>query len=117
MAFRTFGVATAFALALPALTLAQAPPGNDSPVRPKAELNDSPDACVRARATVGQADDFDVKKSKGESLSQKLARSNGVICPPPDIDQAMRKPAAPTGTMPVVRPPGSPGGNPHVQPK
>jgi len=54
--------------------------------------------------------------SGGQNLSQKLSRSNGVICPP-DVDPAMKAPTPNQGTMPVIPPPGSPGGNPHVQPK
>ncbi len=111
----TGGVLT---LALPALALAQAPPANDLPVRPKAELNNDPNHCTPSRATVGMGNDsVDVKKPKGKSLSKQLAESNGVICPPPHIDKGMKKPAPETGTMPVIPPPGSPGGNPRVQPK
>jgi hypothetical protein len=56
--------------------------------------------------------------SKGSSgdLSGNLAQSGGVICPP-DVDQGMKAPTPNTGNMPVIPPPGSPGGNPNVQPK
>jgi hypothetical protein len=47
-----------------------------------------------------------------------LAKSNGVLCPPSGVDPAMRAPAPDAGgNMPVIPPPGSPGGNPNVQPK
>jgi hypothetical protein len=49
-------------------------------------------------------------------LSNKLSQSNGVICPP-DVDQGMKAPTPNTGKMPVIPPPGSPGGDPKVQPK
>jgi hypothetical protein len=49
-------------------------------------------------------------------LSNKLGQSNGVICPP-DVDQGMKAPTPNTGKMPVIPPPGSPGGDPKVQPK
>jgi hypothetical protein len=49
-------------------------------------------------------------------LSNKLSQSAGVICPP-DVDQGMKAPTPNTGKMPVIPPPGSPGGNPNVQPK
>ena len=49
-------------------------------------------------------------------LSNKLSQSNGVICPP-DIDQGMKAPTPDTGKMPVLPPPGSPGGNQNIQPK
>jgi hypothetical protein len=51
-----------------------------------------------------------------ESLSQKLDDGKGVICPP-DIDPAMKAPTPKEGNTPVIPPPGSPGGNPNVQPK
>ena len=49
-------------------------------------------------------------------LSNQLSQSGGVICPP-DVDQGMKAPTPNTGKMPVIPPPGSPGGNPNVQPK
>ena len=51
-----------------------------------------------------------------KSLSDKLDRGGGVICPP-DVDPGMKTPAPETGKMPVIPPPGSPGGEPNVQPK
>ena len=51
-----------------------------------------------------------------KTLSEKLDQSGGVICPP-DVDPGMKAPAPETGKMPVIPPPGSPGGNPQVQPK
>ncbi len=50
-------------------------------------------------------------------LSDKLADSKGVICPPAGVDPAM--PVAPPGggEIKVVPPPGSPGGDQSVQPK
>lgn len=56
--------------------------------------------------------------SSGGSLSDKLDRSDGVIHPPPGIDPEMSKSPPPTGsTMPVIPPPGTPGGEPGVEPK
>jgi hypothetical protein len=53
----------------------------------------------------------------GEPLSDKLARTDGVICPP-NIDPEMKAPTPQSGNkMPVIPPPGSPGGDPNVQPK
>jgi hypothetical protein len=51
-----------------------------------------------------------------QTLGEKLGQSNGVICPP-DIDSGMRAPTPEGGKTPVIPPPGSPGGNPNVQPK
>jgi hypothetical protein len=54
----------------------------------------------------------------GEPFADKLAKSNGVLCPPSGVDPEMRAPTPPdSGNTPVIPPPGSPGGNPNVQPK
>jgi len=53
----------------------------------------------------------------GESLSDKLARTDGVICPP-NVDPDIRAPTPQSGnTMPVIPPPGGPGGDPSIRPK
>ena len=55
---------------------------------------------------------------EGESLSEQLSRSGGVINPPANPDPDMAKPPPDTGsTTPVIPPPGSPGGDPSIQPK
>lgn len=51
------------------------------------------------------------------SLSDKLDKSNGVIRPQSGVDPKMQKPAPATGSMPVIAPPGAPGGATDVQPK
>jgi len=51
------------------------------------------------------------------NLSDKLAQSRGVICPPTSIDPEIRKTPPAGGSIEVVPPPGSPGGNPNLQPK
>lgn len=58
-----------------------------------------------------------VGKLENKSLSDQLAESKGVICPPAGIDPDMRQPAPEGGALKVIPPPGSPGGNPSVQPK
>ena len=52
----------------------------------------------------------------GANLSDKLAQSDGVLCPP-DVDPGIKAPTPEVGRMPVIPPPGSPGGDPNVQPK
>ena len=54
-----------------------------------------------------------------ESLSEQLDESQGVITPPPVGDEEIHAPAPDPdpGTTPVIPPPGSPGGDPTVQPK
>jgi hypothetical protein len=51
-----------------------------------------------------------------QTLSEKLAQTEGVLCPP-DIDPDIKAPTPQGGTTPVIPPPGSPGGDPTVRPK
>ena len=53
---------------------------------------------------------------RGENLSEKLSRDEGVLCPP-NLDQDIKAPTPNVGDTPVIPPPGSPGGNPNVRPK
>ena len=59
-------------------------------------------------STVGRAN---------EPLGDKLAKSDGVMCPPSGVDPEIRAPTPDTGNTPVIPPPGSPGGDPTVRPK
>jgi hypothetical protein len=52
-----------------------------------------------------------------EPLGDRLARSDGVLCPPSGVDPEMRAPTPQGGNTPVIPPPGSPGGDPTVRPK
>jgi hypothetical protein len=56
------------------------------------------------------------QERSNQTLSQKLDQTKGVICPP-DVDPAMQAPTPNAGKTPVIPPPGSPGGDPNVQPK
>jgi len=52
------------------------------------------------------------------SLSRELDRSGGVLQPPPTGDQSVVPPPNQgTSRTPVIPPPGTPGGNPQVEPK
>jgi hypothetical protein len=53
------------------------------------------------------------------TLSDRLAQQQGTLRPPNGVDPGMRvdPPAQTRGTMPVIPPPGSPGGNSQVVPK
>lgn len=62
----------------------------------------------RPSGTVGQAPG---------ALSERLAQSGGVLCPPAHLDQDMQKEAPNEGKTPVIPPPGTPGGDPSVRPK
>jgi hypothetical protein len=109
---------TAFAAAflMPFAAFAQAPPAQ-APASPKTEQS-NPASCAPsdARATVGQGGDLAMPKSGG-NLSEKLARSDGVICPPEKVDPQIKAVTPPGAPMPVIPPPGSPGGDPNVHPK
>ena len=52
-----------------------------------------------------------------EPLSDKLAQSKGIICPPAGVDREMQVTPPGGGQLKVVPPPGTPGGDPNVQPK
>jgi hypothetical protein len=110
---------TASALFLPAVAVAQAPPQTKEPVAPKAEQLD-PNACARSdtHTTMGKGGETETARQDGKgNLSDKLARSGGVICPPEHVDPEIKQPTPPGGSMPVIPPPGSPGGDQSVQPK
>ena len=51
------------------------------------------------------------------SLSEQLSESKGVICPPAGIDPGIAVPPIGGGRMPVIPPPGTPGGDPNIVPK
>ncbi|WP_076861739.1 hypothetical protein [Bradyrhizobium mercantei] len=117
---RTLALSCALMLA-PVAAAAQAPP---APATPPAQT--APPAASRTAAncapqqpshpgvvvpegtTTGQA---------GRPLSDKLARSDGVLCPPAGVDPEMRAPTPQGGNTPVIPPPGSPGGDPSIRPK
>ena len=99
---------------------AQAPPSPATPAQQTAppppnrstcaaiEKGAHPGAVAPEGQTTGQA---------REPLSDKLAKSDGVLCPPAGVDPEMRAPAPEAGKTPVIPPPGSPGGDPSVRPK
>jgi hypothetical protein len=51
------------------------------------------------------------------SLSDQLAERKGVICPKAGVDPGIMAPPVGGGRMPVIPPPGTPGGDPNLQPK
>jgi hypothetical protein len=57
-----------------------------------------------------------VQERSNKTLENSDQKNAGVICPP-DVDPAMKAPTPPTGDAAVIPPPGSPGGDPSVQPK
>lgn len=105
----------------PAATFAQAPP---APATPPAETapanlartNCAPTEAVPQEGTVAPRDGSTTGRSSG-ALGDRLAGSDGVLCPPPGVDPQMRAPTPEGGNTPVIPPPGSPGGDPSVRPK
>jgi hypothetical protein len=51
------------------------------------------------------------------TLSDKLAQSKGVICPPSEVDRDIQVAPPAGGRLKVIAPPGTPGGDQSVQPK
>jgi hypothetical protein len=52
-----------------------------------------------------------------EPLSDKLAQSKGVLCPPAGVDPEMQVKPPAGGSLKIIPPPGTPGGDRSVQPK
>ena len=99
---------------------AQAPPGPTTP--PAKTAPPSPDrancAPMQPAPSTGTASpEGTTTGQRPEPLGDKLARSDGVLCPPPGVDPEMHAPAPDTGKTPVIPPPGSPGGDPTIRPK
>jgi hypothetical protein len=70
-----------------------------------------------AFAEVRSADQPAVPPASGTSSSD-LSRSGGVVTPPTEVDPAIKRTPPPSGArMPVIPPPGSPGGDQSVKPK
>ena len=101
--------------ASPALAQTTAPQAPSEPAPQKLD----PKACADGnRMTHGDIQENQGRAPADENLSDKLARTDGVICPPPGLDPSIQAPAGPNSSnMPVIPPPGSPGGDPSVRPK
>lgn len=105
----------AFSSPLPASAQTKPAPMPEAAEPPPPKLDKK--ACAdRDQLTRGDTHEGQASAPK-ENLSDKLARTDGVICPPPDLDPQIRAPAPGGGRTPVIPPPGSPGGDQSVQPK
>jgi hypothetical protein len=103
------GAASAQAPPLPATPPARTAPPAPSHATDCTPTQSTPHGNIAPRdTTTGQSN---------EPLGDKLARSDGVLCPPAGVDPDMRAPTPDTGNTPVIPPPGSPGGDPSVRPK
>ncbi|WP_426440257.1 hypothetical protein [Bradyrhizobium genosp. P] len=108
-------------MVMPVVAAAQAPP---APATPPAQT--APPSPSRAAncAPMQQPSHPGVAAPEGtttgqriEPLGDKLAKSDGVLCPPAGVDPEMRAPTPESGNTPVIPPPGSPGGDPSIRPK
>jgi hypothetical protein len=106
-------------LASPVFAQAPAkPPANDTEAQAPKGKPTTTDQCAQGRASVGSGNEVVAPNAnKGQNLSDHLADSGGVICPPPAVDPAIKAPTPQVGNMPVIKPPGTPGGDQSVQPK
>ena len=96
---------------------AQAPP---APLTPPPPTASSASNCAPTRAASPQGTIAPEGTTTGQRtgpLSDQLAKSDGVLCPPAGVDPDMSAPTPHAGNMPVIPPPGSPGGDPTVRPK
>src|SRR5271166_4647454 len=98
-------------LAASGMASAQAPP---APTTPPAQT--APPAAPRAGdcAPMQPAPHRGTASPEGtttgqssELLGDRLARSNGVLCPPSGVDPEIRAPTPDKGNTPVIPPPGS----------
>jgi hypothetical protein len=106
-----FGVASCAAIA-------QAPPIRATPLQQTAPAAPSSSADCAARAPRGEVSpDGSTVGRSGKPLGDRLAESEGVLCPPTGVDPEIRARTPDTADKPAIPPPGSPGGNPNVRPK
>jgi hypothetical protein len=96
---------------------AQAPPSPATPPQATAPAPSQNEACAPAGTSGTPAPDGVTTGQSGEPLGDKLAKSGGVLCPPSSADSEIHAPTPEGGNMPVIPPPGSPGGDPNVVPK
>jgi len=121
MRMRYTALLSCILIAASGVASAQAPPGPATPpaqTAPPAPLRSGdcmPMRPVPPRGTV--APEGTTTGQSGEPLGDKLAKSNGVLCPPSGVDPEIRAPTPETGNTPVIPPPGSPGGDPNLRPK
>ena len=104
-------------LVVPVSTLAQTPvkpPANETE-KPAIAGKPSNDPCAAGRS--GNAITAPNAQKGDKTLSDHLAQSGGVICPPAAVDPEIKLPTPETGRMPVIPPPGTPGGDQSVKPK
>ena len=93
-----------------------APPSDPKSCEPGAMSRVDPSIRTPGTRDPGKNEPSTTGSGQSENLSDRLARSDGVFCPP-NVDPEMSAPPPGGGKTPVIPPPGSPGGDPNVQPK
>jgi hypothetical protein len=113
MAFQRCIIAGFMTLVLAGVSTAQ-----DKP-KPGASSSAANQNCTPTdpRPDQGTVSPRDGSAAKSGAFGDKLARSDGVLCPPPNVDSEMHKRAPDIGNTPVIPPPGAPGGDPNIRPK
>jgi hypothetical protein len=117
---RTYLFLSGVLIAVSCAAFAQAPP---TPVTPPAQTAPPPARGINNCAPTESTPQGNIAPQgattgqRTEPLGDKLARSDGVLCPPAGVDPAIRAPTPETGNTPVIPPPGSPGGDPTIRPK
>ena len=114
----SLSVALSALLALTGVAFGQAPPTPATPLAKTATPAPAPDTpnsnCAPHDTAAPRGTTTGQSK---EPLGDKLAKSDGVLCPPSGVDPEIRAPTPEGGNTPVLPPPGSPGGDPTVRPK
>jgi hypothetical protein len=87
-----------------------APPAQPGPANPPSSAQAPCAPGAGNSPTVGSG-------GSSSNLSDKLANSNGVICPPSGVDPEMQKRAPGGGRMKIIPPPGGPDGDQNTIPK
>jgi hypothetical protein len=95
---------------------AQAPPSTPQAVPVQGTVRCTPVQPPAAQQGNGAPSQQTTGQSR-EPLSDRLAQSDGVMCPPNEVDRQMHKQPPDEGKTPVIPPPGSPGGDPNLRPK
>jgi len=109
---------TALALiALPAVAAAQAPPSPATPAQQTAPPNRAANCSPMSEMPRAGTPDGQTTGQAREPLGDKLAKSDGVLCPPAGVDPEIRAPTPEGGNTPIIPPPGSPGGDQTLRPK
>jgi hypothetical protein len=93
--------------------------GAQSPPVPEHPPGAPPGTNPPSESTTPPPDAGNDQGKPDQPLSKDLKENEGVLEPPTALDNGIvRKPPVPDpGTTPVIPPPGSPGGNPDVEPK